>query len=251
MLQHGAYTLLIDACYDREQFPTMADAIDWTWASSAAEVEAVEFVLRKFFVLEGGVYVQKRIQEEIDAYRAVADTNARIAREREANRLPKGTERARSVIEASPVQHEAPPNQEPLTINQEPKRESANAALTLSPAEKQSKAKTLTAYLADCKAAKAKPIPDDHSLRIWARDAGITDEMLQIAWLQFRERYTEAEKGLGKRYKDWPAHFATAVKANWFKLWFAGDSGMQWSSVGMTHKAVMDARMAQREVEHA
>ena len=27
MLQHGSYTLLIDACYDREQFPTLEEAI--------------------------------------------------------------------------------------------------------------------------------------------------------------------------------------------------------------------------------
>jgi uncharacterized protein YdaU (DUF1376 family) len=54
MLQHGAYTVLIDACYDREQFPTMEEAIDWAWASTAQEVEAVEFVLRKFFKLVNG-----------------------------------------------------------------------------------------------------------------------------------------------------------------------------------------------------
>lgn len=118
MLQHGAYTLLIDACYDREQFPTLEEAIDWAWASSAAEIEAVEFVLRKFFVLEDGRYVQKRIQEEIDAYHAVAETNARIARERETKRAEKSTKRARSVHEAPRKEHEAPPNQEPLTINQ-------------------------------------------------------------------------------------------------------------------------------------
>ncbi|MDP2225866.1 MAG: hypothetical protein Q8J78_00095, partial [Moraxellaceae bacterium] len=110
---------------------------------------------------------------------------------------------------------------------------------------------TLTAYLEACKAAKTKPIPDGHSLRTWAQEAGITDEMLQIAWVQFRERYVEGEKGKGKRYKDWPAHFATAIKNNWFKLWFAGDGGMQWSSIGMTHKTVLDARMAQKEAEHA
>ena len=112
MLQHGAYTLLIDACYDREQFPTREEAIDWAWASSAAEVEAVEFVLRKFFVLEGDRYVQKRIQEEILEYREKAALNARIAQERETKRKEKRTERARGV-------HEAPPNQEPLTTNHE------------------------------------------------------------------------------------------------------------------------------------
>jgi hypothetical protein len=134
-----------------------------------------------------------------------------------------------------------------------PSLRSGESTETAPPAlpEKASKAKTLKAYLAECKAADAKPVPSDHSIRVWAEEAGVTPEMLQIAWVQFRERYTEGEKGKGKRYKDWPGHFATAVKANWFKLWFAGDTGMQWSSVGMTHKAVLDARMAQKEAEHA
>ena len=111
MLQHGAYTLLIDACYDREQFPTREEAIDWTWASSTAEVEAVEFVLAKFFTLEDGRYVQKRIQEEIAAYHETSETNKRIAAEREAKRRESSTKRARTV-------NEPPPNQEPITNNQ-------------------------------------------------------------------------------------------------------------------------------------
>lgn len=113
MLQHGAYTLLIDACYDRERFPTLEEAIEWTWASTTEETEAVQFVLRKFFVLEDGFYVQKRIQEEIAEYRAKADTNRRIAIEREANRKGKRTNRAQPV-------DEPPPNHKPITNNQEP-----------------------------------------------------------------------------------------------------------------------------------
>jgi uncharacterized protein YdaU (DUF1376 family) len=113
MLQHGAYTLLIDACYDREQFPTMSEAVDWTWASSTAEIEAVEFVLRKFFVLEDDRYTQSRIQDELDAYREKAETNTRIAKEREAKRKESPTKR-------EPVVDETPPNHKPLTTNQEP-----------------------------------------------------------------------------------------------------------------------------------
>lgn len=123
MLQHGAYTLLIDACYDREQFPTMAEAIDWTWASSSAEVEAVEFVLRKFFALEDGRYVQSRIKEEIDDYHAKSATNARIAKDRETKRSEKRTDRVRVVDVATRVDNEAPPNQEPITINHTPSDE--------------------------------------------------------------------------------------------------------------------------------
>lgn len=61
ILQHGVYTLLIDCCYDRETFPTMQEAIDWVWASSPEEEQAVEFVLNRFFECENGVYIQKRI----------------------------------------------------------------------------------------------------------------------------------------------------------------------------------------------
>jgi hypothetical protein len=142
-----------------------------------------------------------------------------------------------------------------LTVTEPPlttKRERAIAAQPPpSLADKQSKARTLKTYLAECKAGGVRPIPDNHSLRAWAAEACIIDDMLQIAWELFKERYTEAEKGKSKQYKDWPATFARAVKENWFKLWFVGDSGMQWSSVGMTHKKVLDAQMARQEVEHA
>lgn len=127
MLQHGAYTLLIDTCYDREQFPTRDEAIDWTWASSTAEVEAVDFVLRKFFVLEDDRYVQKRIQEELAAYHETSQTNKRIATEREAKRNASSTDRVVDVNGPSP-------NQEPLTTNQEPveqKKPSATSAAKL------------------------------------------------------------------------------------------------------------------------
>jgi uncharacterized protein YdaU (DUF1376 family) len=113
MLQHGAYTLLIDSCYDRETFPTIDEAIEWTWASSIEEIEAVKFVLKKFFVFQNGLYVQNRIREELDNYHNNAETNKRIAIEREAKRRENRTKREQFV-------NEPPPNQEPLTINQEP-----------------------------------------------------------------------------------------------------------------------------------
>ena len=115
MLQHGAYTLLIDSCYDREVFPTLEQALEWTWASTEAEVEAVKFVLSRFFVLDKeGCFVQDRILQELLHYHKNADTNKRIADEREAKRRENSTKRVQSVNEATP-------NHKPLTINQEPK----------------------------------------------------------------------------------------------------------------------------------
>ncbi len=118
MLQHGAYTLLLDSCYDRERFPTIDEAIEWTWASTKEEIEAVTFVLRKFFTLENEVYIQKRIQEEIDEYHEKAKTNKRIAIERETKRKTNSTLRVQGVYGSPPNQRTI--NQEPRTINQEP-----------------------------------------------------------------------------------------------------------------------------------
>ena len=116
MLEHGAYTLLIDACYDRERFPTEAEAIEWAWARSDAEIEAVRFVLSRFFVLTDGLYVQDRINDEVVQYQRNAETNARIATEREEKRRS----RERSVNGSCKDVNEPPPNQEPRTNNQEP-----------------------------------------------------------------------------------------------------------------------------------
>lgn len=120
MVEHGAYTLLMDACYDRERFPTEEEAIDWCWARTDEEIAAVRFVLRKFFTLEGGHYVQQRIADEIEVYREKSSRNKRIALEREARRRAK----------REPNEHvscssgdEPPPNQEPLTTNHKPIQE--------------------------------------------------------------------------------------------------------------------------------
>jgi uncharacterized protein YdaU (DUF1376 family) len=124
MLQHGAYTLLIDSCYDREVFPTLEQALEWTWASTEAEVEAVKFVLSRFFVLDkDGCYVQDRILQELLHYHKNADTNKRIADEREAKRKENRTNREQVV-------DEAPPNHKPLTTNHKPIKNTATVVAT-------------------------------------------------------------------------------------------------------------------------
>lgn len=120
MLEHGAYTLLMDACYDREQFPTIEQAYDWCWARTDEEKAAVRFVLEKFFCLEDGRYTQNRIQEEIDRFHKNASINSKIAQDREEKRR---TNRAQTVHEESTNRH-LTINQEPRTINQEPVKKS-------------------------------------------------------------------------------------------------------------------------------
>ena len=116
MLEHGAYTLLLDSCYDRERFPTMDDAIEWTWARTDEEIAAVRFVLGKFFDLEDGLYVQQRVKEEIEAYQAKSLKNQEIALAREEARRAK---RERIEHETCTDRH-LTTNHKPLTNNQEP-----------------------------------------------------------------------------------------------------------------------------------
>ena len=74
MLEHGAYNLLLDACYDRERFPTKSEAIEWTWARTPEEIAAVEFVLSRFFTeSDDGRFVQARIADELLEYQAKTD----------------------------------------------------------------------------------------------------------------------------------------------------------------------------------
>lgn len=113
MIEHGAYTLLMDACYDREQFPTIEKAYDWCWAKTDEEKAAVRFVLEKFFTEKDGVYFQQRIQDEIEKYHSNSSTNARIAREREERRR---TKREQSVDESTTNLH-LTTNHKPITNN--------------------------------------------------------------------------------------------------------------------------------------
>ena len=116
MLEHGAYTLLLDACYDRERFPTIEEALEWSWARTDDEIAAVKFVLSKFFTLNDSVYAQQRVKDEIDAYRAKSIKNQEIALAREAARR---STRERIEHETC-TDHHLTNNHKPITTNQEP-----------------------------------------------------------------------------------------------------------------------------------
>lgn len=84
----GAYDLLLDWCYSNEK-PIPArkgDAYRIARATSKGERDNVDRVLNDFFVMVGDGFTQKRVLEEIDRANSQADTNRRIAEEREANK---------------------------------------------------------------------------------------------------------------------------------------------------------------------
>lgn len=130
--------------------------------------------------------------------------------------------------------------------DKEEEREAREGSRSPSP---ESKSITLKVYLADCKAAGVKPIPEDHHIRTDMTAAGISDEMAQLAWLRFREEHTTGLRK-GKKYKDWPAVFANSVRERWYRLWTVhADGPAQWTSEGQQAKRVADAAAAARGSE--
>ena len=117
--------------------------------------------------------------------------------------------------------------------------------------KQKSRMTTLAAYLDVCRAAGVKPIPEDHHIRRYCADAGISDEMTAIAWLRFREEHTTGTRK-AKRYIDWPETFANCVKSSWYGLWACNADGpANWTTKGLQEKRVADARRAEKEKENA
>ena len=147
-----AYRRLIDWYYDTES------PIPLSFAGVARRlrvtVEAVESVLTDFFQRTENGWINPRCEAEIAKYRSRARSNRKVAQDREANRKEakttirspvvddsstirspvvddsstirspavsdSSTIRSPVVDDSSPVVHESPPNQEPITNNQEP-----------------------------------------------------------------------------------------------------------------------------------
>jgi uncharacterized protein YdaU (DUF1376 family) len=196
MLEHGAYTLLIDSCYDRERFPSLDDAIEWTWARTDEEIAAVKFVLSKFFILVDGIYTQNRISEEIAQYHSNSGTNKRIALEREERRR---VIRTRSVNEPCTVEHEPPPNQEPLTTNQEPLT-NTNSNTTSPPAEKP---------------LKADPIQYEEILKLYHQILPMCPKVVMLTTKRKGQIAARWKSGVLPDLETWKSYFEFVSKSDW------------------------------------
>lgn len=109
---------------------------------------------------------------------------------------------------------------------------------------KQSKAITFATFVARRKSANEKLIAEDDPIFGWAESAGIPEDWLRLAWMEFSARY----KGNAKRYVDWPATFRNAVRNNWFKFWRISEHGLALTTEGeMARRAAEDAARKDRQ----
>ncbi len=83
------------------------------WINDPKEFDDLEFVLRKFFKIEGDKFVQSRIAEDLQNYKNVAERNRK-------NGAKGGRPKKYKKTQNNPSGSKNNPNQEPRTKNQEP-----------------------------------------------------------------------------------------------------------------------------------
>jgi uncharacterized protein YdaU (DUF1376 family) len=131
LLEHGVYARLLDLYYTTEKPLDEATAARLIGAKTADEHEALEMVLHDFFVEVAGLWAQPRCEREIAAYKAKAERNREVGK---LGGRPKTThEEPTKNPDGFQTLTESNPNQEPVTNNQEPKKEIAESSLRAVP----------------------------------------------------------------------------------------------------------------------
>ncbi|WP_244098511.1 hypothetical protein [Burkholderia gladioli] len=98
----------------------------------------------------------------------------------------------------------------------------------------------LKTFLANCREAGEKPIPESDPVFDYAEKTGIPLDVLRLHWLEFKARYSIPD---AKRYKDWRTVYRKSVRGNWFRLWFLRADG----SCGLTTQGEQARREHQQE----
>lgn len=220
MLEHGAYTLLLDRYYSTEQGIPADQAHRIARARSKEERAAVDSVLAEFFTLTDGVWTKGRVQEEIAA--AATRISAAKANGKKGGRPKKNPEQTQEkpsgLLLGSENETQMKALHLPSTIYQETPKPPRGAA-----------AVSLKTWAEERKAAGEVLIPDDDPVFDYAAEVGIPDEFMALAWVEFKHRYTQPG---AKKYKDWRSVFRKAVRGNWLKLWFLDGDGYRLTTVG-------------------
>ncbi len=101
---------------------------------------------------------------------------------------------------------------------------------------------TFNAWYDQIKANGEKAITEYRPVWDYAQKVGLPSEWVNLAWFTFKERYSTDANHIDKKYKDWRQTFLSAVKSNWFKLWFVKDDQFSLSTQG--HQAELATREA-------
>jgi uncharacterized protein YdaU (DUF1376 family) len=221
-LEHGVYTLLIDAYYNREEAPTRAEAIRWARARSSDELAAVDAVLGEFFTEQDGRFTQSRIEEELATFRVKQEVNRQLGArggQAKAKRIASESLSENVAKQVTDRLANAKPSHKPLAISQEEEKKPRTKG--------KASEVTLTEWIDGLDGADA--IPADDPLFAWAKTTGIPRDWIALAWWGFEARYADN----AKTYADWRQVFRRAVREDWLKLWRNGRDGWELTTAGV------------------
>lgn len=247
-VERSLYRDMLELYYDTEQ-PLNGDITKLARrliATTEEERTALDVVLEEFFTLEDDGWHNHRCDSEIAKYQGQIEQASRAGKASAAKRgnrnpadddsvLPVGSNASSTGVERALNDRTTNQNQ---NQNQNQERDAGKPA-AVSRGEK-----TLKTALAECELAGRKVVADDHPVRAYFADAGITDEMAGVAWMRFREEHLTGTRK-AKRYADWAAVFANSVKERWYRLWTVNpDGAANWTNEGLQARRVLEAQMA-------
>jgi uncharacterized protein YdaU (DUF1376 family) len=226
IIEHGAYTLLLDHYYQtRGNLMANASALLRVCrCQSEEERNAVLSVLDQFFTVdERGCYRNKRADKELGIAANVSQARSEAGKAGAKRRWEHGKEMA------SAMANDVANLQQPIWQNDAQPQPQQHINTPIPPKGSEIKKKkssiSLKTYIEECRTASAKPIPESDTVFEYARQAGIPEDFLWLQWREFQDRYREPG---AKLYKDWPAVFRKSVRGNWYRLWYV-DQGNQYA----------------------
>ena len=107
-----------------------------------------------------------------------------------------------------------------------------DGGLTLAPQAKEPKrGHALKTFLADCKAKAERPIRDYEPLWVYTRTAGLPDDFVALAWVEFCRRFGTGGVKEASTQKNWRQTFRNYVERNYLKLWAIDREGQYFLTV--------------------
>lgn len=232
LIEDLAYRRLIDAYYLAER-PFIGCSTDVAREIGMRDqIDAVDYVLTKFFTKTENGFSHKRCDEEIAKYhdkKEKASVAGKLSAERRANLRSTSVEKNTTDVEKNTTDVQLTNNQEPIVTppllrNGSPKGSSKEKSVTLSQ------------WMVSVHERGEKLMSDYAPLNEYTEKVGLPADWVELAWIKFRDRYTSDEKAKRKRYTNWRLVFKRAVEENWMKLWFYSDADKQFrlTTVGVS-----------------
>lgn len=247
------YRDLLDIYYDTEKpLPLDLDRLcDEVGAESDEERRIVERLLRFKFEKTDDGYRHAICDQVIADYHKKAETAQTNGKKGGRPRKAKVTEEKPSGFQSGSDQipgsmQQAPgsqTNQEPITNNQinTPKPPDGGSP----PAGRKPGAIVLKTFLEACAAKGERPVRDYAPLWQYAKGAGLSQDFVSLAWVEFCRRFLPEGTGEAKRYTDWRKAFRKYVEGNYLKLWAIDPNGQYFlTTLGKQAQKIYESKEA-------